>query len=74
MKYLKVAMILMVITLFSTSLFAQDSFVRSAVIDLPALEVGGVGNIISGVDFDGDGKLEIYAVNDKKKGYHRGSL
>jgi hypothetical protein len=64
MKYLKVAMILMVITLFSTSLFAQDSFVRSAVIDLPALEVGGVGNIISGVDFDGDGKLEIYAVNN----------
>ncbi len=64
MKYLKVAMILMVMTLFSTSLIAQDSFVRGAVIDLPAEEVGGVGNIISGVDFDGDGKLEIYAVND----------
>ncbi len=50
--------------LFSTNYLAQDLFVRSAIIQPPALEVGGFGNVVTGVDFDNDGKLEIYAVNN----------
>ena len=56
--------IILLILLLSTSLFAQDSFVRSGVIPVPAIENGGFGNIVSGLDLDGDGKMEIYAVND----------
>ena len=41
-----------------------ELFVRKATIDLPAAECAGFGNIVSGVDFDGDGKVEIYAVNN----------
>ena len=47
--------------LLSTSLFAQDSFVRSAVIDPPSTYPSGFGATVSGVDLDGDGKLEIYS-------------
>jgi hypothetical protein len=47
----------------STTLVAQNLFVRSAVIPVPAIENNGFGNMISGVDFDGDGRVEIYAVN-----------
>ncbi|PJA96842.1 MAG: hypothetical protein CO129_04225 [Ignavibacteriales bacterium CG_4_9_14_3_um_filter_34_10] len=55
---------LLTIILLSSNAFAQDNFSRSAVIDLPAPNPGGVGEIVAGVDFDGDGKMEIYAVND----------
>jgi len=49
--------------LLSTSLFAQDSFVRSAVLDPPSTYPSGFGATVSGVDLDGDGKLEIYSVD-----------
>lgn len=59
------------VTLFLTTLilsvnlmFAQDIFIRSGVFDLPGTEPGGVGEIVAGVDFDGDGLAEIYAIND----------
>ena len=54
--------------LLSVSLVAQDTFVRSAVIPIPDTSAGfgsGFGNIVAGVDFDGDGNLEIYAVNNE---------
>ncbi|MCH8126723.1 CHRD domain-containing protein [candidate division KSB1 bacterium] len=49
--------------LFSFSLYGQR-FDRRA--ELPASDVdpGGFGGIVSGVDFDGDGKPEFYAVNN----------
>lgn len=52
--------------LFVTSaLVAQtDIFKRSAIIPVDSLDVGGYGGVISGVDFDGDGNMEIYAVNN----------
>jgi DNA/RNA endonuclease YhcR with UshA esterase domain len=46
-------------------LFAQqERFVRQTTIAVPSAECAGFGNMISGVDLDGDGKVEIYAVNN----------
>ncbi|MDP4196080.1 MAG: FG-GAP-like repeat-containing protein [Bacteroidota bacterium] len=45
-------------------LAAQNTFVRKYQIPLPAVEPEAFGNVIAGVDFDGDGKKEIYAVNE----------
>ena len=51
--------------LLSVSLVAQDSFVRKNVIPIPAADSSlGIGNVLAGVDFDGDGKTEMYFVND----------
>ena len=47
-----------------SSLFAQDSFIRSHVIPVPAIENTGMGEVVAGVDFDGDGRKEIYQVNN----------
>jgi hypothetical protein len=46
--------------------FGQATFTRSAEIEVPeaTLNNGGVGNMIAGVDLDGDSNLEIYLVND----------
>ncbi len=45
---------------------AQGQFVRSGEIPVPEtdLNIGGTGNMVSGVDLDGDGQTEIYLVND----------
>ncbi len=55
-----------IVLLFGTSVFAQAEFIRSGEIPVPEtdLNVGGVGNMISGMDLDNDGKPEIYLVND----------
>jgi hypothetical protein len=49
----------------TTSLFAID-FSRVQEISMPdsALNNGGTGNMVAGEDVDGDGKKEIYLVND----------
>jgi hypothetical protein len=46
--------------------YADSLFVRSSTIAVPEknLNTGGVGNMIAGVDLDGDTNLEIYVVND----------
>lgn len=51
-----------VVILFSVSL-ANDRFDRAAVIPLETDDIGGIGHLVAGVDFDNDGKAEIYAVN-----------
>ncbi len=42
----------------------QEKFLRQVTISVPAIEVAGFGNAVSGYDLDGDGKVEIYAVNN----------
>jgi len=65
MRKIKLSILILTTFILSTALLAQtDVFKRSAVIPVPAIENGGFGNIVSGVDFDGDTKMEIYAVND----------
>ena len=48
----------------TTSLFAQDTFIRSNEIPVPTIENCGFGEIVAGVDWDGDGRKEIYAINN----------
>ena len=56
---------LFICLLISSGVFAQD-FTRSLEIPVPEtnLNNGGTGAMISGVDIDGDGLLEIYLIND----------
>gem|GEM_PF-1700174 len=62
------AVLMMLALLFTVRVSAQDTYVRQAVIPVPDTTEGfgsGFGNIVAGVDFDGDGQVEIYAVNDE---------
>lgn len=54
----------LILALAATFLNAQQEvFIRKAIIDPPQSENSGFGNAVVGVDFDGDGKKEIYFVN-----------
>jgi hypothetical protein len=46
------------------TLFAQQEIYQRTLINVPKIEAAGFGNFVSGVDLDGDGNLEIYAVNN----------
>ena len=59
----RILFILSTLFLFSFSLYGQG-FDRSAVIPAEPDDIGGFGNVVAGVDFDGDGKKEIYTVNN----------
>lgn len=52
--------------LLSNQAFGQGEFTRLVEIPIPEADLnnGGTGNMISGVDLDGDGSTEIYVVND----------
>ncbi|MFA4839056.1 MAG: VCBS repeat-containing protein, partial [Candidatus Neomarinimicrobiota bacterium] len=56
----------LILAMFSFSYAGITGFTRSGVINIPeaTLNNGGVGNMISGVDLDEDGKTEIYLVNN----------
>ncbi|MDZ7291497.1 MAG: T9SS type A sorting domain-containing protein [candidate division KSB1 bacterium] len=65
MRNVRVLLMLVSLLCFVAAAEAQtQSFSRAAVIPAPADQVGGFGNVVAGVDFDNDGKLEIYAVNN----------
>ena len=65
MKLIKITVILAVMTLFTGSLIAQQAiFERAGEIPVPAIENAGFGNVIAGVDLDGDGAQEVFAVNN----------
>lgn len=63
-KFLTILVCLVSLMFLTTALFAQEeAFDRAAIIPADTLDVGGYGHMISGLDIDGDGKLEIYAIN-----------
>lgn len=62
MKYFYYSFILSVL-LFSIS-FGQQSFERIYEIPVPQIENTGFGEFITGVDFDEDGRPDLYAVNN----------
>ncbi|MFZ1290616.1 MAG: FG-GAP-like repeat-containing protein [Melioribacteraceae bacterium] len=65
MRKINITFLIISTLLLSSVLFAQtDIFKRSAIIPNDTLDVGGWGEAIVGVDFDGDGLKEIYAVNN----------
>ncbi len=55
---------LLLIALFAAPFAFGQLFTRVAELPLPAIENAGFGNMVAGVDFDGDGKKEIYLVNN----------
>ncbi|MFH1852928.1 MAG: FG-GAP-like repeat-containing protein [Candidatus Neomarinimicrobiota bacterium] len=59
-------LVVLFIVAMPVRILALAGFERSDLIAIPEpeLNVGGVGNLISGVDLDGDGRTEIYLVND----------
>lgn len=59
-------LVILLLVIWPGSIFAINGFERAYEIDIPeaTLNNGGVGNMISGVDVDGDGLTEIYLVND----------
>jgi hypothetical protein len=64
MKNLLTILVMVVaVILLTATLSAQDRFDRSGIIPGDTLDIGGVGNVVAGVDIDGDGLTEIYSVN-----------
>ncbi len=64
-KYFVTILFIIFLSVSYNTLNAQeDEFVRKDSISVPEVENCGFGEIIAGVDFDGDGKVEIYAVNN----------
>ena len=60
-RFTLAAVTLLMFTVFG---IAQDNFDRLVQIPVEAEDIGGYGNIVSGVDFDGDGLTEMYAVTN----------
>lgn len=55
---------LLILFFAAGSLFAQGTFTRVSQAPVPVEENCGFGNMVSGLDLDGDTKTEIYAVNN----------
>ena len=68
------------LTIFTSVLFlaltlnAQDRFDRSTVIPAADLDIGGFGNLVAGYDIDGDGLMEIYAINTEWDTWNQAGL
>ena len=62
-KLVTVLFSIMLVVFLSTSVWAGDVFTRDWIIPADTLDIGGFGHIIAGLDLDGDGYSEIYAIN-----------
>jgi len=62
----KVTIVSLVMLFAAAQLFAVDDFERIGEVPIPEADLndGGIGNMIAGVDLDGDGMTEMYLVND----------
>ncbi len=59
----KFVTVLIVLSLSIAAHAQLNSFTRLATIEPDSLDTAGFGNIIAGMDYDNDGKHEIYAIN-----------
>ncbi|NUM71514.1 MAG: T9SS type A sorting domain-containing protein [Ignavibacteriaceae bacterium] len=57
------SMALFFLAVLNVAAFSQP-FIRIGNVPLPSPENAGFGNVLAGLDLDGDGKKEIYAVNN----------
>jgi hypothetical protein len=66
MQFKKFTLLIIVISVSFITTVLSQSLTRTFEIDIPSATSnnGGIGNIVAGVDFDGDGNQEIYMVND----------
>ncbi len=67
MIMVKRATVISLVVMFAVAqLWAVDGFERIDEVPIPEADLndGGIGNMIAGVDLDGDGKQEMYLVND----------
>ena len=58
--------VLAILMFVVSSVFALNNFTRTGTIPMPQsyLNDGGIGDMVSGVDIDGDGKTEVYLINE----------
>jgi hypothetical protein len=60
----RLAYLFLIVALFiPAQVFTQDVFTRTTVVQTELLEPNGFGNMVVGVDFDQDGKTEVYLIN-----------
>ena len=64
MKNISRISFVLLVSLFLAEVVFGQAFIRVGDIPLPAPENGSFGNLIAGMDLDGDGLPEIYAVNN----------
>jgi hypothetical protein len=70
MKNFVTALSVMALSIFFViPLNAQDRFDRAALIPADTLSIAGFSHVVSGLDFDNDGLLEIYAANTEWDSY-----
>ncbi len=62
-KFLTILVVIISLAFLSANLHADETFSRVGIIPADSLDIGGFGHVIAGMDFDNDGKPEIYAVN-----------
>lgn len=65
MKPKQLLLTILLAVLSTSFLMAQQSFVRSAEIETPPADTNlGIGNVLTGLDLDNDGKQDMYFVNN----------
>ena len=60
----RISSILLAAVMLMSMAFGQQEIYKRTLINVPAIEPTGFGNFVSGVDLDGDGLMEVYAVNN----------
>jgi hypothetical protein len=64
-NFTRVVFFLFVLTFFTSTAFSQDVWDRQAEIPVPepSLNTGGIGNMITNVDLDNDGNMDLYVIS-----------
>jgi hypothetical protein len=60
----RISSLLLAAVMLMSLAFGQQEIYKRTLINVPSIEPTGFGNFVSGVDLDGDGLMEVYAVNN----------